>query len=245
MRKTLWLSGIAVALAALMAPPAWTQDVDKGVRKALEGSNPDNIDPNEIKGANWTFDFRFDHPEPIVVTTPGGEKEVYWYVVYTVTNTSSEVHDFIPTFLLYSNTGSLRRAGVYPTVFANVKQQRKIRFLENAVQMVGKVLPGGDNARTGVAIFAPLDRKTDHFTIFVGGLSGQYIERPLPGASPDEAKTEIPPPEGRIETVPMPNPDAKVLCLHKTLALEYRLPGDEWWKNQDQPLFVSKSWTWR
>ena len=95
------------------------------------------------------------------------------------------------------------------------------------VKMVGKILPGEDNARTGVAIFAPLDRKTDRFTLFVEGLSGRYIERPNPAA--DENTPE----------------DEKVVRLRKTLALEYKLPGDEWWLNLDQPIFISKKWTWR
>jgi hypothetical protein len=93
--------------------------------------------------------------------------------------------------------------------------------------MTGKVLPGEDNARTGVAIFAPLDRGTDYFRIFVEGLSGEYVERPNPAATAETPE------------------DEKVIRLRKTLVLEYKFPGDEWWLNADQPIFVSKTWTWR
>ena len=228
-RTSVRIGGIAAALVMWWTVAAPAQEVDpaKVAAKAVESNNPDNVDPNLIKGEAWTFDFRFEQPQPIVVTTPGGEKEVYWYLVYTVTNRAEAEKNYIPTFTLFSNTASVRRAGVYPTVFEAVKTHRKVRFLENAVKMHGMVLPGEDNARTGVAIFAPLDRETDHFTIFCEGLSGQYIERPNLKAKPDAPA------------------DEKVIRLRKTLAITYKLPGDKWWMNQDQPIFVSKTWTWR
>ena len=221
--------GVAAVLVALLALPATAQDADpvKAAAAAVEQNDPDKVDPNLIKGETWTFDLRFDHPQPLVVTTPGGEKEVYWYLVYTVTNRAAEGKTYIPTFTLFSDAATVRRAGVFPTVFEAIKKNRKIRFLENAVKMHGKVLPGLDNARTGVAIFAPIDRRTDRFTIFCEGLSGQYIERPNLKAKPDAPA------------------DEKLIRLRKTLAITYKLPGDKWWLNQDQPIFISKKWTWR
>jgi len=219
---------VAVVVTALSATVAWAEEARKAsVEKAMEVADPDQVNPIDIKGEKYTFDFRFDTIEPLVVTNPEGEKEVYWYLVYTITNTSSEEHNFVPAFTLYSDTASVRRAGLHPDVFDAVKNRRKIRFLENAVKMTGKVLPGEDSARTGVAIFAPLDRATDHFRIFVEGLSGEYVERPNPAATDDTPE------------------DEKVIRLRKTLVLEYKFPGDEWWLNADQPVFVSKTWTWR
>ena len=224
-----WWSLAAAGVMLFAAAVAWTEETarESVAEKALDAADPDQVNPIDIKGEKYTFDFRFDNLEPLVVTNPEGEKEVYWYLVYTITNTSEEEHNFVPVFSLYSDTASVRRAGLHPDVFDAVKNRRKIRFLENAVKMTGKVLPGEDNARTGVAIFAPLDRETDHFRIFVEGLSGEYIERPNPVAT-DET------PE-----------DQKVIRLRKTLVLEYKFPGDSWWLNVDQPIFVSKTWTWR
>ena len=71
------------------------------------------------------------------------------------------------------------------------------------------------------------DRETDHFRIFVEGLSGEFIERPNPAATAETPE------------------DEKVIRLRKTLVLEYKFPGDIWWLNVDQPVFVSKTWTWR
>ena len=220
---------MVVAVLGLIVAAAPAQDIDpaKVAAKAVERHDPDQVDPNTIKGEDWTFDITFEHPQAIVVNGPAGEKEVYWYVVYTVTNRAKEEKNYVPTFTLVSSAAKVRRAGIYPAVFDAIRKSRKIPFLENAVKMVGNVIPGEDNARTGVAIFAPLDRDTDRFIIFAEGLSGQYIERPKPGAAADAPE------------------DEKVIRLRKALAIEYRLPGDKWWMNLDQPIFVSKTWTWR
>jgi len=238
LRYGIWTGGIAVALA-IFVPAAWAQDMAKVAEKAVEANDPDAVDPNTIKGEKWTLDLKFDQPEPIVVTTPGNDREVYWYVVYTVTNNTGQAREFVPTFTHYADTTAVRRAGLYPTVFDAIKRSRKIRFLENAVAMVGKVLPGEDNARTGVAIFAPLDRETDRFTIFVEGLSGEYIQ-----------KTDLAgKPEGPLPPAAAPKdfdkPDDAKVRLRKTLAIEYWLPGDKWWLNLDRPVFVTRKWTWR
>ena len=154
MRRQTWLLGWAALLVAAVTVvpvgPVWGQETDpaKTAARAVEAADPDQVDPNIVKGERWTFDFRFGQPQPIIVTTPGGEREVYWYVVYTVINRAEEEKEYIPTFTLFTDTASVRRAGIFPTVFEAIKTSRKIRFLENAVQMHGKLLPGEDNART-------------------------------------------------------------------------------------------------
>jgi len=284
------IGGLMVAcfLAWSMAAKAEEATSADAVAEALDAGDPDRIDPNDVKGEAWTLDFQYEAPTPIVVTTPGGDAEVYWYVVYTVTNNSREDRDYVPAFTLFTDTAKVSRAGVYPAVFEAIKKKRKVAFLENPVNLVGKIRPGLDNARTGVAIFAPLDRKTDRFTIFVGGLSGQYLERPRvgetpaapaaapePAAAPDNAPataeepatpaaepTETSEPAAPAATAPTTAPQATasevtttaqdltehekgVICLRKTLAIEYKLPGDNWRLNLDTPVFVKQGWTWR
>jgi hypothetical protein len=229
MAKNLLILCVGLAAIALPATAARAQDVDTGkvIDRALENGNPDKVDPVTIKGEDWTYELKIDDPQPIVVTTPGAEKEVYWYVLYTVTNTSKTEHNYIPTFTMYSNTTTVERAGIYPAVFAAIVKHRRIQFLENSASMFGKVLPGPDNARTCVAIFKPMDRATTHFMIFVEGISGRFIERPNPAAKPDA------------------KPEEKNVTLRRTLALAYKIPGDRWWKNLDTAYLESKTWTWR
>ncbi len=228
-KRVLWaVAGLVLAAAVV---PAIAQNADEkppaAVRAALDEGDPDKVDPNDIKGERWTLDFKYSHPEPIVLLSAGGERKVYWYVIYTVTNRSKEDHLFVPQFTLITDTASIAKAGLHPRVFSAIKKNRKVPFLETPGKMHGKIRQGPDNARTSVAIFAPIDRKTDAFTILVGNLSGEYVERPLPGAEEDD-----------------PSED-EVARLRKTLALKYELPGDQWWLNLDKPVFKGKEWTWR
>jgi len=226
-----WLFAGALGLVAALVLVARAQDDQKNasapVKEALEAGNPDNVDPNDIKGETWTLDFKYADPEAIVVVSPTGKREVYWYIVYTVTNNTGEDRMFIPSFTLLSNTFKVVKAGIYPNTYSAIRKNRKIRFLENTAQLYGKLRVGPDNAKTGVAVFKDVDPKTDAFSVFVGALSGEFVERPRPGA-PENAP-----------------PDEKVVRLYKALELKYNLPGDEWWTNLDKPVFVSKDWTWR
>ncbi|MCX5655552.1 MAG: hypothetical protein NTY65_13000 [Planctomycetota bacterium] len=236
-RYGFWMSAAVMLVVGLGAATGWAQDVSaKAAEKAIDTADPDVIDPNLIKGDKYTLDFQFERPEPIVVTGPAGEKQIYWYVFYTVTNRTGQDRLLVPAFTLFADTGAVSRAGIYPTVFDAIKKLRKPKFLENAVQMIGKVLVGEDNARTGVAIFAPLSFKTTKFTIFIEGLSGEYIERPGPAAQPQAGATKIE--EAKAEA-------DKATRLRKTLALTYTLPSENWMTTLDQPVFKEKKWTWR
>jgi hypothetical protein len=218
-------------------PAAGGSDVDAATRAAMEKADPDNVDPVSIQGEHWTLDITYDAPQPILVPGLKGEKDVYWYVIYTITNNTKADREYVPSFTLFTDTGVVSKAGVYPTAFDLIKAERstKYKFLENVAQMTAvaanKVKMGADNARTGVAIFPPLDRATQKFTLFIGGLSGEYIERP------DRSTKKVEPThlqEGE-----------KLTRLFKTLVLDYNFPGDKWWRNLDTPIFVSKKWTWR
>jgi hypothetical protein len=233
------MGGAMALVLGLAAVAGWAQDISvKAAEKAIDNADPDAVDPNLIKGEKWTFDLQFERPEPIVVTAPGGEKQIYWYVVYTVTNRTGADRNFVPVFTLFADTGAVARAGIYPTVYEAIKKTRKIKFLENAVQMIGKLLMGDDNARTGVAIFPPLDPKATRFTIFIEGLSGEYIERPGPAEPPVASKGEEPNPETVKEK-------DKLLRLRKCMAITYALPNENWMTTLDQPIFKDKKWTWR
>jgi hypothetical protein len=247
-RKILAVLGIlaaAVLLTLTAVRAAETTDkgatngsgTDDAARAAMEKADPDNVDPNTIKGEHWTYDFQYENPQPLSMLTTGGEKEVYWYVIYTITNTSDAEHDYVPSFLMFTDSGAVTKAGVYPAAFDTIKKERaaKYKFLENVAQMTAvgsnRIRKGPDNARTGVAIFPPLENTTQKFTIFVGGLSGEFVERP------DRSDKKIEP--GHLAE------GDKLTRLFKTLALNFSIPGDKWWKNLDTPTFVSKKWTWR
>jgi hypothetical protein len=268
-----------VAAAVVLAAPAlWAEEAaappspkvaEKAAELAIENNNPDAVDPNTIKGDAWTLDFQYEAPVAIVVKMPDGAKQVFWYVVYTVTNPSKDKHDFVPAFTLMSDTGVVRKAGIYPAAYEAIKMNRKIPFLENALKMIGPIEPGMDNARTGVAIFAPLDARCDMLSIFVEGLSGQYIERPKVQATGAGKAAPAKPVAADAEEKPAPKagkkgdetapaheagkPTAKdiaaqeagTLRFRKTLELRFRIPSGELWVNLDRSSFLGKRWTWR
>jgi hypothetical protein len=234
--------GLAAMLVGFAASASWAQDAAaKAADRAIAAADPDVVDPSLIKGEKWTLDFTFERPELIVVTEVGGQKQVYWYMVYTVTNNTGAERTFAPVFTMYTNTGEIRRSGLYPGVFDAIKKTRKVRFLEDAAQVVKKdLLVGPENAKTGVAIFAPIDAKTTKFTIFAEGLSGELIEKAA-AAAPPTAETAPPTPE---TLKPVVEKDG-LIRLRKTLALSYDLPPGRWWLSLEQPVFQCKKWTWR
>lgn len=224
-RMLAWIT--LVMAVGLVAGTAIGQEIEADrAEKAIRKADPDQVDPNKIKGEDYTLDFIFRKPEPIVVTTSENEKKVYWYMLYTVTNNTDEERAFAPAFTLVTDKYKTYRAGVHPKAFEAIKKNRRVRFLTDTAKMHGKLLIGEDNAKTGIAIFPPIDRRTDAFKVFVGNLSGRYIER------------EVPAPEGaEVET--------KKVNLHRTLELGYKLRGDKWWLNLDTPKQTGRRWTWR
>jgi hypothetical protein len=244
-RKILTRLGVlaAVVLLALTAVRAAeeatnAENAAEAAREAIEKGDPDNVDPLSIRGEHWTLDITYETPQPVISYGKDGEKQVFWYVIYTVTNNTGADRQYVPSFLLFTNNGVLTRAGVHPEIFKKVQQERaaKYKFLENAADMVAvgntKIHMGADNARTGMAIFSEIDRAATKFTVFVEGLSGEYVERP------DNRSLKKPEPTRPVE-------NDKVIRLRKTLALAYNFPGDKWWRNLDVPVFATKKWTWR
>jgi hypothetical protein len=239
--------GVLMAFSGARAAEVAT-DANEAAQKAFESGDPDNVDPVAIQGEHWTLDITYEQPQPIIVLNNKGEKSVYWYMIYTITNNTGADRNYVPSFFLFCDTGKLIPAAVNPDAFEAVKKLRGLKYpnLENAGQMVAINAPadnpaikkpenttikmGSDNARTGVAIFAPMERNTRRFSIFIQGLSGEYIEKPT---RPNKVEP------GHLES------GDKLLRLHKTLAMAFDMPGDQWWQNLDKPIFKNKKWTWR
>lgn len=191
--------------------------------------DPDDVSVRDIDGHDWQFDHNFRAPRPIKVYGPDDKAEIYWYILYTVTNNTGDERFFAPSFMLFTDKAKVQRSRSQPNVCALIKKDRPrhAKFLEHATKIIGKLLQGDDNARDGIAIFAPLEEGTKSFTVFVGGLTGQYIRRANPGALADATEAE------------------KTVILHKTRALKYRLIGDEWKRDMVPAKLVRKWWAWR
>ncbi|MGD8450605.1 MAG: hypothetical protein PVJ57_02205 [Phycisphaerae bacterium] len=174
---------------------------------------------------SWELDIKFLDPERIEVQLPGqAEPEVYWYMVYTVTNPGSRSQFFFPTFQLV--TDDLRvidtDTGISKLVFDAIAERHRIthKYLMRPTRVIGELLMGDDNARESVAIWRANDLNVNSFTIYVAGLSGetQFIHNPAYDPSQPE-RVEVGA-DGKERVV---NP--RHFTLRKTLEISYNLPG--------------------
>jgi hypothetical protein len=187
---------------------------------------------------SWELDFKFLDPQRIEVLEPGSDKpEVYWYLVYTVTNRSDRGVFFFPTFQLV--TEDLRvidtDKGISKLVFDAIRaRHRKThKYLVHPTKAIGALLVGDDNSRESVAIWRASLVDVNSFTIYVAGLSGETRLVPNPSWHADDAPS----------TQAGENP--KYYTLRKTLEIRYNLPGSATGRAEALPERVSVRWVMR
>ena len=190
-------------------------------------------------------------PAPLMRIAVGGKN--YWYMIYTVTNDTGQDIDFNPEIVRVSeidNETPAEKAAANPAAAPSIRTEPAIvgvdskvfkaisdrhaktyPFLVTPVKAIDRLLQGKDNARTSVAVFPELDPRISHFTIYIGGLSGERIARTNPSydaARPADDKE---------------NP--KLFVLQKTLALPYTLPGDVRTRRSAEPALGKMGWVMR
>jgi len=187
----------------------------------------------------WDLDIEFDRPRTIRVTLPGESKpSTFWFLRYTVTNSTGADRIFAPELALFTDTGQLLRAGakVPPQVFDSIKKIYNDPLLKRQSDMVGKLLQGEDNALDGVAIWRDFDPKAGAFDIFIGGLSGDTVVIKLP----KPIKVKEVGADGKMQTITRDK-----IILAKTLRLSYKIPGQADARVHTKPKLVKKEWVMR
>jgi hypothetical protein len=170
----------------------------------------------------WELTLKHNAPERIILNVPGKDgPQTFWYLRYTVTNKTGKDLLFTPDFQLLTDTGQIITSGKTGanTAFDDIKKLYNNPLLDSPIQVLGKILQGDDNAKDSVAIFANVDSDARIFKFQISGLSGetQEVENPLT--------------------------HEKVL-LHKTLVLEYEIPGAAI-GIEPHPQFRSSTWVMR
>lgn len=162
---------------------------------------------------SWELDIKYNAPERIVV-----DGKTYWFMRYTVTNNTGREVLFTPEFQLSSDTGQVVNGnrGIKRAVFDKIKESYAGPMLQSPFEVLGPILQGEDNAKDSVAIFGDIDADTRNVHVFISGLSGETAEVPDPVTN-------------------------KAVVLHKTLVLEYDLPGEQIGIDP-QPRLKSKRW---
>jgi hypothetical protein len=197
----------------------------------LAGANaqdPGDIPRPSTYPASWQFEFKFLDPQRIEVQLPGTDRpDVYWYIVYTVTNPGPRSERFFPMFQIV--TDDLRvfdtDVGISPLVFDAIRERHKIthKYLVDPTKVIGALLSGDDNARESVAIWRNVELSIIGFKVYVAGLSGETQFQPNPSYDPKRPETElVRDPDGTAHKV-LTNPRA--FTLRKTLEISYTLPG--------------------
>jgi hypothetical protein len=166
----------------------------------------------------WEFTFEHKEPKRIVVAVPGSASpKAYWYMPYTVTNDGDETHDFIPQFELMTEDGKLVRArkDVPKAVMDRIQSIEQNNLMVPPTRVGGDLQPGVDQARDSVAVWEEPDPDMGTFKIYVGGLSGEFVEL-------KNSKGEV-----------MKSAKGETVILRKTLQLTYSVNGDEVYPGED------------
>ncbi|HEX8524730.1 MAG TPA: hypothetical protein VF669_20930 [Tepidisphaeraceae bacterium] len=170
----------------------------------------------------WELKLEYSKPKRVVVQTEQDQvPKAYWYVAYTVTNSTDKEQLFLPQFEMVTKDGQVIRSdkSIPKKVFDTVKRNEGNNLLVNHALIGGQLRLGQDEAKDGVAIWPEPDPDMGNFTIFISGLSG--------------------------ETAKIKGPDKKDLILRKTLQINYLTRGDAQTTSGSEPVEQSHEWVMR
>jgi hypothetical protein len=176
---------------------------------------------------SWELEFSFLDPKRIEVQLPGhAQPEVYWYMVYTVTNKSRTSQRFFPMFEIVTEDLRVYETDfdISPLVFDAIRERHRVThpYLVSPTKAIGALLSGEDNARESVAIWRQVDLTQNNFTVYVAGLSGETRFMANPVYDPERPETVTTVLSGREREITV-NP--RFFTLRKTLEISYNLPG--------------------
>lgn len=167
------------------------------------------------EGQFWTLDCSVDRPWLLLVNDPLDTTRYVWVVTFRVTNPTDEPVFYFPHFTITTEAGKVFR-NVLDFAAEREAETRLGREVPNVVDLIGELKPG--ESKEGLAVFPLPDRESDHFSLYVGGLSNEYkvVER-----------------EGRSAVV------------RKMLLCEYYRAGDAYDVHLDTIQSVERRWVWR
>jgi hypothetical protein len=187
---------------------------------------------NDPASKLWVFDFKFKDPRLIKVKVPGRGTKVCWYLWYQVINNSPEPQTFNPRFdwVSQDRPGLPKRDQILPFVqeeIRKIEDEHDYLKIKNSVTIAAEPIPPTRKDAipkpvTGVAIWDDIDPESNRFNIYVEGLSNGYnVSYPL-------------------------GEDSKPVVLVKTLRLQFRRVGDQYFQKSDEIRFISPAqWDYR
>ncbi|TWT45954.1 hypothetical protein RAS1_23900 [Phycisphaerae bacterium RAS1] len=182
---------------------------------------------------SWELEFTFEEPRRIEMEI-AGQREVYWYLVYTATNAGERSQRFFPIAQLV--TEDLRvvdtDSGIHPFVFDAIRERHRLthKYLVSPRDAIGDLRVGSSHARESVFVWRHADVNINQLTIYVAGLSGEtlVVRNPLfQMGQPDSAA------------------NSRNFTLRKTLEIRYTLPGSNAGRLEADPQRLRTRWVMR
>lgn len=194
----------------------------------------------------WEFDFRYVDLRRIDVHV-GNRTQAYWYMLYTVSNPSSQTQRFYPQFEILTDSLDVLPSdvGIPAAVYEAIRERHRLthKYLVHPTKAIGPLRSGSDNAIESMAVWPATAVQSNDFTVYVAGLSGEARLVPNPAYDPDQPEAKrVPGPLGRPQAVVV-NP--KAFTLRKTLAISYKLAGSAATRGFAQPMPVRVTWIMR
>ena len=200
---------------------------------------------------SWEFTFDHGKPKRIVMNGANGP-QAYWYMTYRVSNLSDDEQMFLPVFEIVTKDGEVVRSdqNIPKRVFQQIKGAEGNEFLEARSKVVGPLRVGEDQARDAVAIWPEISPEMGEFSVFVGGLSGEFVymdeagkpvtAEQLAAVARGEAK-----PIKLMKTKNAKTGEEEEVLLRKTLQLDYVVYGDERAPDRDEVVEKGERWVMR
>lgn len=229
------MAPLALFVVALLAQQAAPEPVGVGP------------EPSPVP-VSWELDFQFLDLRRIEVDLPGEGVQTFWYMVYTVTNTSPRTQRFFPRFQIV--TEDLRTIesdiGISPLVFDAIRERHRQTHpdLLHPSRAIADLPAGADHARESVAIWRQFDLGVNRLSVFVAGLSGEkrFIRRPAPRGQPAAPDADAPAPD----SAPAPQTEnPRHFTLRKTLEIQYLIPGSPATREGLDPQRLALRWVMR
>ena len=142
-------------------------------------------------------------PGPLRIRQSQKDGSWYWYMTYTVSNYTGEDRIWAPTFVLFTDRGDILESGrdVHREISEEFHAFLGNELLEPQHQIIGDLLQGERNARSGLILWPAPSVDVNEVSLFSTGISSEtaVVEHPVSG---------------------------KPITLHKTLMMEYLIPGN-------------------
>lgn len=185
---------VLLAVAAMGAALGWPARV-------VAGPEPSPVPKR------WQLDVEVGPLRMASINVKGQGPRSYFYMTYRVVNNSGRDVLFAPAWDMATENATVFRSGrdVPVEVTRRIMDDLADPFLQDQIAIIGTLLQGKENSKSGVVIWPARDMKLEYIQVFGAGFSGETA------------------------TIEAPDPETghpRQMLLRKTLLLKYRSPGE-------------------